>query len=141
MYFFLCLIGPEKQTKIYPNLKSQITYLQSQFEKNKPPFFSISSVLYLFEISRQFKQIQPQLVKIITIVSQFSFNVIGTDAVGYCLDTLQSFSLSHTLYQKIYHKIRAENFFYILTSGGWSCLNCLVISNKYRTDDIEKTEA
>ena len=31
-----------------------------------------------------------------------------------------------------------ETIVYILTSGGWICLNCLEISNKYRIDDIEK---
>ena len=57
-------------TNIYPNLKSHKNILTIIDEnKIKPPFLSISSILYYFEISRQFKEIQPPLVQIYKISS------------------------------------------------------------------------
>ena len=68
--------------RFYPYLQSQKNMLTFIVEKNQAAVFSISSSLYLFEISRQFEQIQPPLVKT-TIVFKFSVNEIGTDAVGH----------------------------------------------------------
>ena len=52
-----------KVSKLFPNISLQKNILTIIVEKNQAAVFSISSIPYLFEISRHFMQIQPHQLK------------------------------------------------------------------------------
>ena len=110
---FLCFNGPEKQPKNYPNLKSQKNILTIIIEKISSRHFSISSILYWFEISRHFKQIQLHWLKIDNFL-----NGIGTNDVEI-LAKIKHFNRYQQTQKSYICLIFSEFFFYNKNFSFW----------------------